>query len=104
MSYPAPSDLGDSPDYLKPLSLKGGYLLDQKGIGPNVAFLKLTYEEYASLPEAPSRAELLNLVQDADPLTELCNCSNRKSFGDISDQINQLIEAGALREQCKVVK
>ena len=45
VAYPAPSDLaGHLP---RPTALAQGYWLDNRGIGPNTAFLKLTYADYA---------------------------------------------------------
>jgi len=104
VSYPAPADLLDGATLRKPLQLKDGYLLDQRGIGVNVAFLNLTYEEYASLPEAPSKKVLLELIQDADPLLELCNCGSRNAFTGIAEQLDQLIDDGTLRQKCKTIK
>src|SRR5436309_2146351 len=48
-SYPAPTDVVSGSGYATPTQLHSGYLLDNRGIGKNAAFLKLTYEEYAKL-------------------------------------------------------
>lgn len=74
VSYPAPSDLKHADGYATPIPLANGYLLDRRGISPNVAFLKYTYREYAALPAAPSPATLFDSIIDTDPLVELWNC------------------------------
>jgi hypothetical protein len=104
VSYPDPRDLKSEQGYPKPAVLQHGYLLDNRGIGLHVAYLKLTYEEYAALEKAPALAQLMDMIIDSDPLTELCNCGNRQAFGDAEKQLNSLISAGKLREACKVIK
>jgi len=79
-------------------------LLDNRGIGKNVAFLKWTYQEYAQLTAVPSLQELYNMILDKDPLTELCDCGNKKSFSDAPTQLNQLIDSKKLRTVCKTIK
>lgn len=102
ISYPAPSDI--DPSKVMPAQLEKGYLLDNRGIDPNVAFLKMTYEEYAKLPKAPSRQELYNMILDKDPLKEMCNCGNRRSIDNPEAQINYLITHNKLESTCKQVK
>ena len=89
VSYPHPTDVS-AQNY--PISLKNGYLLDNRGIGRNVAFISLTYEEYATLKTAPSSAELLNMVIDNDPLKKMYYCGGRTNFSDILVELNQLID------------
>lgn len=104
IAYPHPSDLVVDGSYATPTLLSGGYLLDNRGIGKNVAFLRLNYEEYASLKELPTLEELYSYIIDKNPLTELCNCGNRAAFKDVERELNALIESGELRTTCKVVK
>ncbi len=104
ISYPHPHDLKTDKGYALPDSLNNGYLLDNRGIGANVAFLSLTYEEYANLQEVPPVSELYKKIVDKDPLTELCNCGLKASFTDPVQQLNQLIDSGRLRDTCKVIK
>lgn len=68
MSYPAPSDVRHLPT---PLPLADGYLLDQRGIGNTVAFLSLTYKDYAELPAVPSTDLLMKSIIDKNPLLEM---------------------------------
>jgi hypothetical protein len=112
ISYPHPGDLRRmkegkpalSPDYPYPTPLEGGYRLDNRGVGLQVAFLKLSYRAYAAREQAPSLAELEALILDRDPLTELCDCGNRQAFSDPVLQINKLIVLGRLKEVCRVLK
>lgn len=68
LSYPAPTDVSaDS----APLQLPDGWLLDRRGIGPNPAFISMTYRQYAALRSAPSPAELLRMVLPDVHVTEL---------------------------------
>jgi hypothetical protein len=104
VSYPHPNDVKSSQGVLKPTELLQGYLLDNKGIGENVAFLKYTYEEYALFEEAPNLAELYDQIIDKDPLLELCNCGNISGFVQMEQQLNELIETQKLRSVCKTIK
>lgn len=104
IAYPHPSDIMVGGVLTKPTILNKGYLLDNRGVGANVAFLKLTYEEYAQLQEVPSLKELYALIIDKDPLLELCNCGNGKVFEDKTKQLNGLIDTKKLRTVCKVIK
>lgn len=101
--YPHPKDLKSGDDFLLPTKLKDGYLLDNKGIGFQVAFFNITYEAYAALEEAPSLQELYELILDKDPLIELCDCGNRTAFSDEVNQINKMIEKKVLRRICEVI-
>jgi hypothetical protein len=104
ISYPHPKDLKVGDALALPTSLKDGYLLDNRGIGSNVAFLKMTYEEYSKLESAPSLIELYDLIIDKDPLTELCNCGNRNAFKDKTSELNKIIMSKKLKTICKEIK
>ena len=104
ISYPHPSDLKVGNSYVFPTFLKKGYLLDNRGISKNVAFLRYTYEEYASLKNAPTLKELYENIIDKDPLVELCDCGNRAAFTNITMQINKLIDKKKLETTCKKTK
>ncbi len=94
VSYPAVSDVRGLP---YPTPLADGYLLDNRGIGRNVAFLSYTYEEYAALPATPSPEELMEKVIDKHPLLEIHFLGNRYQYKDITRELNERIEAGELR-------
>ncbi|MBM2816153.1 MAG: putative lipoprotein [Ignavibacteria bacterium] len=104
VSYPHPTDIKLGSGFSFPDTLNQGYLLDNRGIGINVAFLKLTYEEYSQLENAPTLKELIYLIIDKDPLIELCDCGNRKGFTNIIKQLNSIIDDNFLRSKCKVIK
>jgi hypothetical protein len=103
VSYPHPRDLKNSQGYLLPVQLKKGYLLDKKGIGKNVAFLNMTFEEYSKLSEPPSMEQLEKLILDKDPLTELCDCGTITRFSDPVNQLNAYIKHHTLSERCKTI-
>ena len=86
LSYPAPGDL------------KMGDLLDNKGIGPNVAFLTYTYEEYSQLPTAPSMTDLMSHILDKYPLLEIRACGRRADYKDIVIELNEKIAEGFLQK------
>lgn len=104
VSYPHPSDLKVGSGYPLPTFLNNGYLLDNRGIGKNVAFLKLTYKEYLELKEVPTLKELYSYIIDKDPLKELCDCGNKAAFTDIEKQLNSIIDNNKLRTTCKTIK
>ena len=104
VSYPHPTDVKIGDAMKTPTALKNGYWLDNKGIGKNVAFLKLTYSEYAALKEAPGIDAMMGMIVDKDPLTEMCNCGNKSALTSPVEQLNNLIDSGTLRVKCLPVK
>jgi len=87
--YPAPTDVSAN-SY--PTPLKKGYLLDNRGIGENIAFISMTYEEYALLKKLPSITELENMIIDRDPIKEMYYCGVRGTYSDVSE-LNKLIDS-----------
>ncbi len=75
VSFPDISDVYFNGKLAYPTRLENGYLLDNRGIGKNVAFLNITYEQYSKLAETPTKAELLNKILDKNPLIEIYNCN-----------------------------
>jgi len=104
VSYPHPSDLKVGNALALPTILKNGYLIDNRGIGKNVAFIKLTYEEYAILENPPSIKDLYNMIIDKDPLIEMCNCGNKKAIKNLENQLNSIIAENKLKTICKEIK
>jgi hypothetical protein len=94
-SYPAPTDLKSGGTLCLPTRLADGYLLDNKGIGPRVAFLSYTYEEYAALTEVPSMETLLQHIVDKNPLLTWRYYGRRSDYTDIVKQLNELIQSGS---------
>ena len=104
VSYPGQEDIRRGNGLPLPLSLKKGYLLDNRGINVDVAFLKITYAEYVAMKYQPSLAEMYAMIEDDDPLVELYDCGCRKVFVDIEGQLNELIKNNDLRNICRIVK
>ena len=104
ISYPHPNDLKVGDVLSLPTPLSEDYLLDNRGIGPNVAFLKLSYEDYSKLENAPTLKELYELIIDKDPLTELCDCGVKTAFTDETKQLNKLIDNSKIGTTCKTIK
>lgn len=103
VSYPHPSDLKFSDgSYRYPLPLKGGYLLDRKGVGPRTAFLRLTYEDYCAQPPDPST--LLSLIAESDPMEEIWHCHLPYSQEALVDTLNHLITSQQLNRCCSRIK
>lgn len=104
IAYPHPTDLKNGDQYLYPSALADGYLLDQKGIDINVAYLQYTYEQYAQLKEVPSLSELYESIIDKNPIVTMYDCGNKKAFTNLETQINQVIKAKKLDEVFKKIK
>lgn len=84
--------------------LNRGYLLDNKGINVNTAFLKYTYEEYARLRQIPTPDELYRSIIDKDPIVEMWNCGRKGESGDMVVQLNDAIDNKSLAEKFKRIK
>jgi hypothetical protein len=98
VAYPSPKDVFYKGALAKPVSLQDGFWLDNRGIGPNSAFLKMTYEEYSKLSAAPVLADLMKMIIDKDPFVSIYNLGNRDRFKDEAKEINALIAKGALKK------
>jgi len=104
VSYPAPEDLKAGDKYLYPTRLHKGYLLDNKGIGPNTAFLNVSYERYARLKTAPSMAQLQRMILTRAPFKELCDCGPLNSYKAPTKELNAAIDKRQLHQKCKRLK
>lgn len=105
IGYPHPSDIkSGKAGFQIPTRLIDGYLLDNRGIGLNVAFLKYTYKEYAELKELPTLTELYGSIIEFNPIIEMCNCGSRSKFKDATTEINFMIKNNQLKTICKVIK
>ena len=91
VSFPHPNDLKVGNQLSIPTKLIRGYLLDNRGIGKNVAFLNYSYSEYAALNKPPSPEQLKQAILDDDPLLEMWNCGIRTDFKTVYE-LNQLIK------------
>lgn len=104
VSYPAVEDVMLNGQYPLPALLKNGYYLDNRGIGPDVAFTKYTYEQYSKFRGTPTVEDLMNAIIDKDPLTEMYNCGNRLRFSNAESELNELIVNGELEKKCTRIK
>ncbi len=103
-SFPDPRDVQTPDGPPLPSDLGKGYWLDNRGIAPNVAFLRLTYAEYGALEVPPSLAELEAAIVDRDPLLELCDCGKRSAYADVVGELRELVAKDALLTRCKKLK
>jgi len=102
VAYPSPKDVYYNGKLALPTALNKDYLLDNRGINPNSAFLNITYEEYSKLKEVPPLAELYQQIKDKDPFTEIYNLGERSRFKNEVAEINKMIEKGGLKKFTKV--
>jgi hypothetical protein len=98
VAYPAITDIYYKGKLAIPVQLNKGYWLDNRGIGPNSAFLELTYEEYKNLKEVPRLDDLYKRIKDNDPFTEIYNLGDRNRFKNEVEEINQIISKGGLKK------
>ncbi len=103
-SYPDPHDVKAGGSAMLPTELHKGYLLDNRGIGANTAFLKMTWEKYAALPTVPSTDELYKMIIDKDPFSSICDCGSKRSFKRPAADLNKLIDSKKLLKTCKPIK
>ena len=103
VSYPAPSDVRAMGAGFLPVRLHKGYLLSRYGVNINTAFLPLPYRKYATLTTPLTPAGLYRMINNQNPLIELCDCGVI-SRDSVEMKINKLIDANLLRTKCKVIK
>lgn len=96
VAYPGPADLVFEGDPVYPVRLRGTFLLDRRGIGPNTVFTSYSYEEYIALDAPPTIEELLDHIIDRDPFESMYRCGEKGDYADLVKQLNVKI-----REDCK---
>lgn len=96
VSFPAVTDVFYQGQLAYPSLLNQGFLLDNRGIGPNVAFLDYTYKAYANFKSTPPVNELEKHIMDRNPLIIMYNCGVRYEYKDIVPELNSIIDAGKL--------
>jgi len=97
-SYPAPSDVFYNGDLAYPVALENGFFLDRRGINANSAFTKWTYYEYSRLAKTPAQEEIMKMILDNDPFTEIYLCGNRGKFNNLENELNSIILKGDLEK------
>lgn len=100
-SYPAPQDVYTNGKLALPTQLPHCFWLDNRGIGPNSCFIKITYEEYAKLAQAPSPDELYKLIIDKDPFKDMYDLGLRGKLTD--EQISEIVKKHKLKEYKKLI-
>lgn len=98
VSYPAPKDVFYHGKLANPTALVNNYWLDNRGINSNSVFVKITYEEYSKMEQAPKLEVLFNAIIDKDPFTEIYNAGSRSKYKDEVTELNALIKKGALKK------
>lgn len=101
IGYPDIRDVYYKGELAYPTRLHQGYLLDNRGINQNSAFLNITYKKYSQLSETPSSIELFSMILDNNPFTELYNCGNRYQFTNEVEELNEIIDNNELNAVCK---
>jgi len=94
VSFPDIKDLEKNNTYMFPTRLESGYLLDNRGINENAAFLSITYDEYSKLEKTPSVIALKEMIQDDNPFSELYFCGSRYDYDDVVSELNTKILNG----------
>ena len=92
VSYPGIKDIFYKGDLAYPTKLNNGFLLDNRGIDNNTAFLKYTYEQYSKLEATPTSDELLANILDKDPIAEIYNCGSKYDYKDLVTELNKAID------------
>lgn len=98
VSYPAQSDIRKGDDFVYPTKLSEGYLLDNRGISPNAAFLRFSYEDYYNMDNIPTAERLMEYIIDDEPFTEYYEVGKRNDYKDIAEELNTLIEGKKLKK------
>ena len=93
-SYPGVSDVYIGEKLAYPTALANGFWLDNRGINQHVAFLGITYEEYAKLPQTPTVDELIKMIVDSSPLQCMYKGNARDSYSNIVKELNKKIKKG----------
>ncbi len=92
VSYPGIKDIFYKGELAYPTKLNDNFLLDNRGIDKNVAFLKYTYEQYSKLDKTPTIDELFANILDNDPITEMYYCGSKFDYKDLVNQLNVAID------------
>ena len=103
VSYPGARDLYKGDKLALPTRLHDGYLLDNRGINENVAFLNISYENFTKMQRVFTAGQLYEMILDKDPLTVMYNCGKKGKFKDEVSELNDIIDKGDL-QKCKKLK
>ena len=104
VSFPAPTDIKINGKYTYPTLLNDDYLLDNRGINKNTAFLRFTYDDYYTMDNIPTAERLMNYIIDNDPFTEMYDCGKKSSYDNLVEMLDRKIETGELKECVDLMK
>lgn len=104
VSYPAQSDIRKGNTFTYPTELSDGFLLDNRGISPNTAFLRFTYDDYYNMDNVPTAERMMNYILDKDPITEYYEIGRRGDYEDIEKAMNEIIESNKLKKYKNLAK
>ena len=100
VSYPDPGDLYVNSKFLMPTKLHNGFLLDNKGINKNVAFINITYNDYSKLFPL-SLNQMRAAIISVEPLEAFFDCSCMQRDENLITRLNTLIDKNLLVDSCK---
>lgn len=95
-AYPGIKDIFYKGKLAYPTKLNNGYLLDNRGINQNVAFLNYTYDQYSQLEATPTTDELLANILDKNPISEMYYCGSKFDYKNIVAELNKAIDENNL--------
>ncbi len=101
-SYPDITSIFYNGNLALPEKLHGGFLLDKRGINKNVAFLSITYNEYSKLKKTPLLDEMMEMIVDKNPLTEMYNCGHHYQYKNIVNDLNKIIDDNQINKFTKI--
>lgn len=99
--FPAPLDLSVNGELQTPIALEKGYYYDRRGISTNTVFIKMTYLEYSKLKSAPAVKELMEMIIEKYPFSEMYSCSSLNGSSSLEDK-NAIVKSGF--KDCKKIK
>lgn len=101
-SYPDIKDVFLNGELAYPTQLHKDFLLDNRGINANTAFLKYTYEEYSKLSKTPTGKELMDLILDDNPISEMYSYNKFSARETLQKELNELIDSGNFSSFTKI--
>ena len=102
VSYPGSKDVFYKGELALPTELSAGLLLDNRGIGKDVAFLDITYKSFSMMMRPLTKEQMFDMIIDNDPITEMYKCK-RRDFKNIPADVNTMIENGGIKD-CERLK
>ena len=102
VSYPGSKDVFYKGKLATPTELADDFLLDNRGIDVNVAFLDISYESFSRMMRPLSKEQMFEMILDNDPIVEMYRCK-RKDYKEIPNDLNAMIKKGDL-SKCERLK